>query len=149
MNFGSITLCDTLGGYEIVNIPANSLPQDVASAVYEANANIVGDTFDPIWYIGRQVVNGVNHLFIAKEICATRDQKTEIVGLAINVPPGENCSKGEGATIAQIIEQKIREYELHRNEIEDQVSVVEIKLIEEPATDNKNCKLGAPLGEWP
>ena len=104
--FGGIELGGTLGGYEIVNIPATKLPQDVASAVSNLNTNLLGATFNPIWYIGKQTVNGVNHLFIAEEIRVTKDKNKRIVGLVINVPPGENAIKGEGATVERIIESE-------------------------------------------
>ena len=104
--FGSIELGGILGGYEIVNIPAAKLPQDVASAVSNLNAGYLGATFSPVWYVGKQVVNGVNHLFIAEEIRVTKNRDKHIVGLVINVPPGENAAKGEGAKVERIIESE-------------------------------------------
>ena len=103
--FGGIELGGVLGGYEIVNIPADKLPQDIASAVSEANNNpLLGATYNPLWYFGNAVVNGVNHLFIAEDIRTTKNKDKSIVGLVINVPPGENAAKGEGAKVVQIIE---------------------------------------------
>ena len=105
--FGEIELGGTFGGYEIVNIPAMKLPQDIASAVGVVNSiPLLGATYNPIWYVGKQTVNGVNHLFIAEDIRATRSKDKSIVGLVINVPPGEGSIKGEGAKIARIIESE-------------------------------------------
>ena len=51
-NFGGIELGGTFGGYEILNIPANKLPQDVASAMSAVNSNpLLGATYNPIWYV--------------------------------------------------------------------------------------------------
>ena len=105
--FGGIELGGTVGGYEIVNIPATKLPQDVASAVSAANSNaLLGATYNPLWYVGKQTVNGVNHLFIAEDIRTTKNKDKSIVGLVINVPPGEGAAKGEGAKIVNIIESE-------------------------------------------
>ena len=103
--FGGIELGGTLGGYEILNIPVNKLPQEVASAVGIANSNpLLGATYNPLWYVGKQTVNGVNYLFIAEDIRTTKNKDKSIVGLVINVPPGENSIKGEGAKVVRIIE---------------------------------------------
>ena len=103
--YGGIELGDTFGGYEIVNVPANKLPQDVASAVSAVNSNpLLGATYNPIWYWGNQPVNGMNHFFIAEDIRATKNKDNSIVGLIINVPAGEGSIKGEGAKIVRIID---------------------------------------------
>lgn len=104
--FGGVELGSTFGGYEIVNIPADKLPQDLASATAEINMNILGATYNPLWYVGKQTVNGVNHLFIAEDIRATKSKNKAIVGLVINIPPGENAFKGNGAKIVKIIESE-------------------------------------------
>lgn len=104
--FGGIELGGVLGGYEIVNIPANKLPQEAASAMGAANGDLLGATFSPIWYVGKQLVNGTNYLFIAEEIRTTKNQDKHIVGLVINVPPGEHSEQGEGAKVVRIIESE-------------------------------------------
>ena len=104
--FGGIELGGVLGGYEIVNIPANKLPQEAASAMGAANGDLLGATFAPIWYVGKQLVNGTNYLFIAEEIRTTKNQDKHIVGLVINVPPGEHAAQGEGAKVVRIIESE-------------------------------------------
>lgn len=103
---GQFELSELLGGYEIINKPVDKLPQDVASAIGNINGGLLGATFQPIWYVGKQVVNGVNHFFIAEEIRATKDRDTAIVGIIINIPPGEGAIKGEGAKIVRIIEEE-------------------------------------------
>lgn len=106
MKFGGIELSKDFGSYDIVNIPANKLPQDAASAVWGAiNSGLLGATYVPIWYVGSQLVNGKNHLFIAKEIRSTKNRDTAIVGLVINVPPSKDAFKGEGAKLVNIIEE--------------------------------------------
>lgn len=106
-NFGGIELGGTFGGYEILNIPANKLPQDVASAMSAVNSNpLLGATYNPIWYVGKQLVNGTNYFFIAEDIRSTKNKDKSIVGLIINVPPGEHAVQGAGAKIDRIIESE-------------------------------------------
>lgn len=107
MKFGDIELGGTFGGYEIINQPANKLPQDLASAVGIVNSNpLLGATYNPIWLWGKQLVNGVNYLFIAEDIRTTKNKDKSIVGLVINIPPGEGAIKGEGAKIVRVIESE-------------------------------------------
>ena len=98
--FNGIELGELLGGYEIVNKPANELPQDLTSAVSNINGGILGATYQPIWYVGHQLVNGTNHLLICKEIRSTKDKNTCIVGLVINI-----SASGKDATVVEIIEE--------------------------------------------
>lgn len=103
--FGGIELGDVLGGFEIINKPATRLPQDVASAIGCVNSEpMLGATYLPIWYVGKQLVNGVNHLFIAEDIRMTKNKDTFVVALTINVPPGERAFEGEGAKVVRIVE---------------------------------------------
>lgn len=102
MKFGSIEIGGKLGGYEVVNVPADKLPQDLESAVGNINSKL-GATFNPIWYWGKQTVNGVNHLLICEEIRSTKDRNVGIVGVVINIPP--NSVGGEGAKVEEVIEE--------------------------------------------
>lgn len=103
MKLGGIELGGgTFGGYEIVNKPATSLPQDLATAFSEVNGGILGATYMPIWYVGTQLVNGVNHMLICKEIRTTRTQNQMIVAMVINIPP---AGSDKGPQIVEIIEE--------------------------------------------
>lgn len=107
MKFGEIELGKTFGGYEIINKPADKLPQDLTSAIGIVNSNpLLGATYNPLWLWGKQVVNGVNYFFIAEDIRTTKNKDKSIVGLIINIPPGEGSIKGEGAKIVRVIENE-------------------------------------------
>jgi hypothetical protein len=100
---GGITLGGQLGGWEIVNIPATALPQELASAIAALNdGSHLGVTFIPVWYVAKQLVNGVNYLMICEEVRATRNQDTYIVGVVLNVPPAN--TEGKKPSIVEIIE---------------------------------------------
>ncbi len=120
----------TFGGYEIINQPANKLPQDLASAIGIVNSNpLFGATYNPIWLWGKQLVNGVNYLFIAEDIRTTKNKDKSIVAIIINIPPGEGAMKGEGAKIVRVIEsEKLSEdVELAFNEIVKELKGVAYK----------------------
>ena len=100
---GGSTLGGQLGGWEIVNIPATALPQELASAIAALNdGSHLGVTFIPVWYVAKQLVNGVNYLMICEEVRATRNQDTYIVGVVLNVPPAN--TEGKKPSIVEIIE---------------------------------------------
>ena len=128
--FGEIELGGTLGGYEIINQPADKLPQDLASAIGIVNSNpLLGATYNPLWLWGKQPVNGVNYLFIAEDIRTTKNKDKSIVGLIINIPPGEGAVKGEGAKIVRVIdnEKLSEEVELAFNEVVKELRGVSYK----------------------
>lgn len=130
MKFGEIELGKTFGGYEIINQPTNKLPQDLASAIGIVNSNqLLGATYNPIWLWGKQLVNGVNYLFIAEDIRTTKNKDKSIVGLIINIPPGEGAMKGEGAKIVRVIESEklSEEVELAFDEVVKELKGVSYK----------------------
>lgn len=99
MKFGEIKLGGRFGGYNIINEPADRLPQDLASA-------IVGVCMDkkyslhPIHYYATQVVNGVNHMLVCEK---AENGRYSIVVAIINIPP--NSIGGQGATIVDLLEK--------------------------------------------
>ena len=102
--FGGVELGGEFGGYTIVDTSAAKLPQDAATAIGAANNGMLGATYNPVWYIGHQLVNGKNHMFVAEAVRSTRGSDTSIVGIVVNVPAGEGYLSGKGAKIARIIE---------------------------------------------
>lgn len=91
---GGFKLGGELGGVNIVNSDCTSLPQDIASGLDEALGNILGANYEPIWYVGNQLVNGMNHIFIARQIVANKDQDVFICKLVVNIPAGSVGGKG-------------------------------------------------------
>lgn len=106
MKFGNVDLSrGAFGGYTLVNMPATSLPQELATAVATVNSGLLGATYLPIWYIGHQLVNGTNYYLICQELRAARESNASIVGLVINCPPTDAGQRGEDATVVAIEER--------------------------------------------
>ena len=78
------------GNWEITNIvPGPDMPQKIATAVSELNETMIGADYEAIAYIGEQVVNGINHAVLAKQILTTGRDTENIVLLIFNEKPGE------------------------------------------------------------
>ena len=101
---GGIEFSGLLGGLTIIDKPVTSLPQDLASALPNLNASLLGATYVPIRYLATQVVNGTNHYILSKDIRATKDKDTSIVVLVVNMPPGS--VGGKNASIVRIIDEE-------------------------------------------
>lgn len=103
MRLGGIELDNgDLGGWTLCNVPVNKLPERLATAVVVANDDLLGESYLPIRLVGQQVVNGMNHMFIAKAVRATAKKDTRIVSLVINIPAGDVT--GEKATVVAVKE---------------------------------------------
>lgn len=106
MKLGGINFGGKLGSYELVNQSATKVPQELASAMSKvfSDGNLLGASYEPVWYLGRQQVNGNNYLLICLQTRATQDQMKKVVGVVINVPAGD--IKGSNAKIVEIIEDR-------------------------------------------
>ncbi len=107
MAIGGIELNnDIFGGYTLINEPATSLPQNLATAFSKVNSGLLGATYEPLWLVGSQVVNGTNYMLICKEVRVTKETKPMIVAMVINVPPVKtNVSPGSDGKLVKILEE--------------------------------------------
>jgi hypothetical protein len=98
MKFGGFQFGNKIGGWTIINQSATSLPEDLASA----DLNILGINYEPIWLLGKQIVNGTNYMLVCKVTRSTRENKPFIAVVIINIPPGS--IGGKGASVVSVIE---------------------------------------------
>ena len=77
-----------LGGYEI-KVATGSMPQNVASGWDKVFENMVGAKYEPIAYLGSQVVNGKNHAILAVQKLIYKEDITNIVLVVLNEKPGD------------------------------------------------------------
>lgn len=102
LQFGSLqALGGEIGGWTLVNENTDKLPQDIASAAYAVFEGRLGVTATPYWYIGRQIVKGVNHALIYRfeRLVSGGVKQIEFAKVVINIPP--NSIGGKGATIVK------------------------------------------------
>ena len=77
-----------LGQIEFENFnDLTAMPQDAASA-WAKVSELTGATFKPILYVGRQIVDGINHWFIAEETRITLGGERQLVMFAVNENSG-------------------------------------------------------------
>jgi hypothetical protein len=75
-----------LGGWE-VDLAIGKFPQKVACAL--SVMDLVGSTYEPVAYLGRQVVNGVNHAVLAFQHILSSTPSTNLVLMIIHEDPKE------------------------------------------------------------
>ena len=59
------------------------MPQEAATA-WDAVKDLVGAKYKPVAYVGKQVVKGVNHVFLAEQTLITANPERHIVAVKIN-----------------------------------------------------------------
>ena len=64
------------------------MPQKAATA-WDAVDKLVGAKYLPLLYLGKQLVNGVNHYFIAEQTMMTASPEINIVLLCVNESGGK------------------------------------------------------------
>lgn len=74
----------TLGGWNLDEIKGCNLPQKVQSAFTAVTSEIVGADYEPISYLGSQVVNGTNYRILALMKLVIPNAEKRIVKMIIH-----------------------------------------------------------------
>ena len=77
-----------VGNWEI-NINVNGMPQKIATAMGKLNETLLGAEYEPIAYLGSQVVNGTNHAVLAEQTIITGRDTHNVVMIIFNEKPNE------------------------------------------------------------
>ena len=77
-----------LGGYEI-NVSTSGMPQKVATGFAKVFESMVGASYEPIAYLGSQLVNGTNHALLCKQTLIVKEDVKAIVLVVLNEKPGD------------------------------------------------------------
>ena len=112
---GTITNSKLLGGWTLKLERADKLPQALASAFTKLFADRLGGSYNPLYYVGTQQVNGINHKLIVERTKQVSGGKTikDFAVVTINIPAGD--FKAEAAT--KVSEEDATDFVL-RDEIE-------------------------------
>ena len=73
-----------LGGWDISEMKPCNLPQKAASAFTGATSELVGADYEPVLYVGKQLVNGTNYCIIALQTLITAQPTKRLVRLVIH-----------------------------------------------------------------
>lgn len=71
-----------------IKIVVDAMPQKVATAIGALAEQLVGAEYEPIAYLGSQIVNGTNHAVLAKQTIIDGRDTANIVVLIFNEKPG-------------------------------------------------------------
>ena len=84
-----------LGGWNIDEIKSCNLPQKAASAFTAVTGGLVGADYQPVLYVGSQVVNGTNYCIFAVQKLVVPNPEKRLVKMIINV-----SSTGEASLVS-------------------------------------------------
>ncbi len=73
-----------LSGWELDEFRGIKLPQKVASAFTAVTGELTGADYQPIVYLGKQVVNGTNYCLLALQRIITAKPEKRLVKMIIN-----------------------------------------------------------------
>ena len=91
-----------VGNWE-VNVTVDAMPQVVATAFGKLD-ELVGAKYEPIAYLGSQVVNGTNYAVLAKQLLIDGVDTKNVVLVTFNQKPGQ-VGDASIASIERIVEQ--------------------------------------------
>ena len=72
------------GSWELDEFHGVKLPQKVASAFTAVTGELVGADYQPIVYLGKQLVNGVNYCVLAVQKLVTARSEKRLVKMIIH-----------------------------------------------------------------
>ena len=73
-----------LGGWNIDDVKVCSLPQKAQSAFTAVMSEIVGADYEPIAYLGSQLVNGTNYKILAIKTPVVQNGEKSFVKIVVN-----------------------------------------------------------------
>ncbi len=73
-----------LGGWNLDEVKGCNLPQKVQSAFMAVTGDMTGADYEPIAYLGSQIVNGINYRILAKQRLVIPGCEVRIVKMIIH-----------------------------------------------------------------
>ena len=73
-----------VGGWDISGLKGASLPQKAASAFTAFTNGMTGAEYEPLLYVGSQIVNGTNYCYIALQTIICAEPMKRLVKLILN-----------------------------------------------------------------
>ncbi len=73
-----------VGAWEIDSMKTTGLPQKVQSAFTNITGGLTGADYQPVLYVGHQLVNGTNHCILALQRIVIPDEEYRLVKIIIH-----------------------------------------------------------------
>jgi hypothetical protein len=83
VNQEAVIELNMLGGFEL-NFSFGEVPQSVATSFSELLSPLHGATYEPVAYVGNQLVNGMNHMVLAKQTMVVQRPEEHLVMVVVN-----------------------------------------------------------------
>lgn len=77
----------TLGGWNLDEVKGCNLPQKVQTDFTAVTGDLVGADYEPLAYLGSQVVNGINYRLLCMQKVVVPNAEKRIVKMIINEAP--------------------------------------------------------------
>ena len=81
-----------VGNWILEEFKSVNLPQKLASGFTAVTGGLVGADYQPVLYVGHQVVNGMNYCVLAIQRITTANPDTRLVKMIINEAPNGEFS---------------------------------------------------------
>ena len=81
-----------IGEWQIEQFKTTGLPQKVQSAFTDVTSEITGADYQPVLYLGHQLVNGVNHCILCVKRPVTPDADCSLVKFILNIDTTDKAS---------------------------------------------------------
>lgn len=76
------------GGWILENdFNVGTFPQKVASGFSQAFEGLLGASYEPVMYLGHQLVNGTNHAILCKQTLIVKDPTEHLVKVILHEKP--------------------------------------------------------------
>lgn len=75
-----------LGSWNMAEMKVVNLPQKAQSAFTSVTGSLVGAEYEPVLYVGKQLVNGTNYCILALQRLSVPSAELRLVKMIIHVP---------------------------------------------------------------
>lgn len=93
------------GGYTLAPMEACCLPEKVATGFAQVLEHMTGANYQPVLYVGTQVVHGINHMILCKQTLVVEGAPEHLVKMVLNQNLDSGCSGLVGQWSLVCIEQ--------------------------------------------
>lgn len=73
-----------LGGWNLDEVKGCNLPQKVQSAFTAVTGDMTGADYEPVAYLGSQIVNGINYRILCKRRLVIQNSEPSLVKMIIH-----------------------------------------------------------------
>ena len=80
-----------LGAWDISELKGCNLPQRAESAFTSVTMDLVGADYEPVLYVGKQLVNGTNYCILALQTLVIANPKKRLVKMVIHEALDGTC----------------------------------------------------------